>query len=237
MKTLLVINPHSFIDVITNSSTELFVCDTDKTVEMVKQILAADPNVYGYDEPWVFNLDEYRKWKVERREAQKRNQEYFEKHKKGNSEMEKFWDSPFSAIEGWFDDTEDEEDMRELRFSYIENGDRSGGYWSSDRNPFNDRLRKAQEIAENAQKSTEKDDWRISYEAKSAEVKKIYEEIEALPEKPDWWNNPIKYHYNNQPVNDLDGKIIILGEGDNSIPYDHFNWIENTFNATRHHLG
>lgn len=39
MKKTILINLHSFVDVITNSSTELFVCDTDKSVEVVKQIL------------------------------------------------------------------------------------------------------------------------------------------------------------------------------------------------------
>lgn len=33
------IDLHSVIDVITNSSTEIFVCDTDKSLRMVKQIL------------------------------------------------------------------------------------------------------------------------------------------------------------------------------------------------------
>ena len=40
MKSLLIISPHSFVDVITNSSTELFVCDTTKTLEAVKEVLA-----------------------------------------------------------------------------------------------------------------------------------------------------------------------------------------------------
>ena len=39
MKNVLVINLHSFIDVITNSSTELFVIDADKSIEMIKDIL------------------------------------------------------------------------------------------------------------------------------------------------------------------------------------------------------
>lgn len=39
MKDLLVINTHSFVDLITNSSSELFVCNTKKTVEMVKTLL------------------------------------------------------------------------------------------------------------------------------------------------------------------------------------------------------
>jgi hypothetical protein len=39
MKTIFVINAHSFVDLITNSSSELFVCDTKKSVSAVKEIL------------------------------------------------------------------------------------------------------------------------------------------------------------------------------------------------------
>jgi hypothetical protein len=39
MKQILIVNVHSMIDVITNSSTELFVCDTDKSIETVKELL------------------------------------------------------------------------------------------------------------------------------------------------------------------------------------------------------
>jgi len=38
-KELLIVEPHSFIDVITNSSSELFVCDTSKSLEFVKDYL------------------------------------------------------------------------------------------------------------------------------------------------------------------------------------------------------
>lgn len=38
-KIAIAINIHSFVDVITNSSTELFVCNTDKSVDMVADIL------------------------------------------------------------------------------------------------------------------------------------------------------------------------------------------------------
>ena len=39
MKQVILVNNHSFIDVITNSSSELFICDTKKNVEQVKDIL------------------------------------------------------------------------------------------------------------------------------------------------------------------------------------------------------
>lgn len=39
MKTALQISTHSFVDLITNSSSELFVCDSKKTIETIKEIL------------------------------------------------------------------------------------------------------------------------------------------------------------------------------------------------------
>jgi len=38
---------HSFVDIITNSSTELFVLDTDKSVEFVKEILQEAINLHN----------------------------------------------------------------------------------------------------------------------------------------------------------------------------------------------
>jgi hypothetical protein len=35
------ISPHSFVDLITNSSSELFVCDTDKSIQLVKEIMVS----------------------------------------------------------------------------------------------------------------------------------------------------------------------------------------------------
>lgn len=39
MKNVLIIKPHSFVDLITNSSSELFVCETKKSIDSVKEIL------------------------------------------------------------------------------------------------------------------------------------------------------------------------------------------------------
>jgi hypothetical protein len=39
MKQIIVLNVHSIVDVITNSSSELFVCNTDKDVEFIKEAL------------------------------------------------------------------------------------------------------------------------------------------------------------------------------------------------------
>ena len=51
-KQRILIDIHSFVDVITNSSTELFVCDTEKSLELVRQLVDEIqdkyPNEYGH---------------------------------------------------------------------------------------------------------------------------------------------------------------------------------------------
>lgn len=51
-KNNIIICIHSFVDVITNSSTELFVCDTDKSVDVVRSLINEiqdkHPNEYGH---------------------------------------------------------------------------------------------------------------------------------------------------------------------------------------------
>ena len=74
-KSVFAIQTHSFVDVITNSSTELFVCDTDKSIETVKQMLQQLINqtliengqitipcpIYGeiFDEPFIYTKEMY----------------------------------------------------------------------------------------------------------------------------------------------------------------------------------
>ena len=66
-QTVIIIKPHSIIDVITNSSTELFIIPTDKTIEFVKEVLQEAINLHNkvegtsytfnqiFDEPYIGN--------------------------------------------------------------------------------------------------------------------------------------------------------------------------------------
>ena len=57
---ILSLKPHSFIDVITNSSTELFVCNTDKTIKVTKEILQKKWDAFRelYKEEYIKNYNE-----------------------------------------------------------------------------------------------------------------------------------------------------------------------------------
>ena len=47
MKTIFVVRPHSFVDVITNSSSELFVLRTDKAMDVVIEFIKQKLNTVG----------------------------------------------------------------------------------------------------------------------------------------------------------------------------------------------
>ena len=65
------INIHSFVDLITNSSTELFVLDTDKSLDVVKDILQNLVDFHNkmystnfkfediFEEPYIGNADAF----------------------------------------------------------------------------------------------------------------------------------------------------------------------------------
>ena len=58
MKNKLIIPIHSFVDIITNSSTELFIIDKDKGLDMVKEIVSdaikKHPPYYDCGNPQVY---------------------------------------------------------------------------------------------------------------------------------------------------------------------------------------
>lgn len=52
------INLHSMVDVITNSSTELFVLDTNKSLETVKEILQEAINLHNSSNDTNYNFED-----------------------------------------------------------------------------------------------------------------------------------------------------------------------------------
>jgi hypothetical protein len=52
-----------------------------------------------------------------------------------------------------------------------------------------------------------------------------------------WWLGAEEEYGKGYYFKDLKGKKVINGIGDNSIPYELFDIIENVFDAQRHHFG
>lgn len=207
---------HSTIDLITNSSTEIFICNTKKDIEVIKSIL--DTKIAGtYKEPIKFDFKEYCKWKT----------------KDANTKVEaRDWDHQYQNIDGWFYSEECKEDLEHLRKAYIQEGDKRGAIlgYRENTGPFQTR------IDRDILKYKETDKWKGRTEV----VNKIYDEFKELSkdELPGWWFHPAQYYrYSCGDSKDLDGCIIIAGINDNSIPYDDWDWINSTFNAQNYHLG
>lgn len=74
MKNLLVLNVQSITDVITNSSSELFVLNTNTSLEDISKMLSTMTS--GYLEPIIFTLEDYRKNIAEFRKLEEQIEEY-----------------------------------------------------------------------------------------------------------------------------------------------------------------
>lgn len=103
---ILVIPVQSVSNLITNSSSEVFILETGKTCEEVNTILNTFTS--GFRHPEVFSLKDFREWRKKLR----------------SGEIEEDWSYPgtiFSIANGWFKDPEDEEDLLNLRMDFLFN--------------------------------------------------------------------------------------------------------------------
>ena len=200
-KIALAINIQSFIDVITNSSTELFICDTQKSAETVDEMLKA-MGIFGYENPWVFSIKEYTK------STQDENNTGI------NVGFEK--DYRYNNLARWFYNPDSSADVIDARMTYIKDVPAFDS-------PY-EHLWKGKE-----------------YNERQPIYNEIYNTINKMAEEdqPDWWKDPFSastYHYDYDARN-FDGHIIVMGIGDNDIPYESFDQIQYTFNAVRIHMG
>lgn len=101
---ILVIPVQTVSDIITNSSSEVFILDTGKTCEEVDTMLHTFTSGFSY--PEVFSLKDFREWRKKVR----------------SGEIEEDWSYPgsiFSIAEGWFMDPEDEKDVLAYTKEYV----------------------------------------------------------------------------------------------------------------------
>lgn len=198
---LLVCSIQSFSDVVTNSSSELFVANTDLSDSQIDEVLEAITS--GYKSPFRFSLEEYRKAKSNKEE----DYEYpWEDYLWG-------YCGYYSIVNGWFTDIEDEVEVCNYRLCQL-NYEK---YYRNKSLLYKEFIKRFGED--------------FYYDGNTQEIIKFLKEWEnSGKELPSWWEP-------RDTVQSLDGKILIISEEDNSIPYDSFDFIDDVLHAYHIHLG
>lgn len=222
---LIAIPVQSVTDLITNSSSEVFILNTDKSCEQVNEIL--DRITQGFNYPEIFHLDEYRKWRA----------------RVDNGEIEEDFSYPgsiFQIAKDWFIDPENKEDMYQFRkeclfFPWKTYG--SGNFLPVHQafiEYINNNWQSCKEYLKNAEYPLDK----------SGYFKNLYDIQYKLPDKfirefIDNYKEPV-YGWNLEPrdnVESLDGKLLVVSSNENSIPYYTWDTIYENFEGFNIHLG
>ena len=213
MKNLSVIPIQSFSDIITNSSSELFVLNTNNTIQKIKEILSSITS--GYLDPIIFNLEKYNKWKED------------------NSFVSNLESTYFDTIEGWFTDLDDENSLFDYRLQAFRNimeyNSLEVCYFKESNIPFYTEFMKfAKTIGLKSINS-----FSIYRENKEEKCKEFSHQFEKSGNTlPSWWNPKEE-----DTIQGLNGKVLLLSCDENSIPYESFDFINEILNGYNLHLG
>ena len=213
MNNLTIIPIQSFSDIITNSSSELFVLNTNNTIQRVKEILSSI--TYGYIDPIIFNLEKYNKWKED------------------DSFVSNLESAYFDTVRDWFTDLDDEDSLFEYRLqafcSIMEYNSLTGCYFKESNILFYTEFMKFAKTV--GLKSIER--FSIYREDKEEKCKEFFNQFEKSGNTlPSWWNPKEE-----DTVQGLNGKVLLLSCNENSIPYESFDFINEILNGYNLHLG
>ena len=213
MKNLAVIPIQSFSDIITNSSSELFVLNTNNTIQKVKEILTNITS--GYIDPIIFDLEKYNKWKED------------------DSFVSNLENTYFDTVKDWFTDLDDEDSLFEYRLrafcNIMEYNSLEVCYFKESNIPFYTEFMKfAKTIGLKSINS-----FSIYRENKEEKCKEFFNQFEKSGNTlPSWWNPKEE-----DTVQGLNGKVLLLSCDENSIPYESFDFINEILNGYNLHLG
>lgn len=227
---LLLIKVQSCTDLITNSSSEIFMLRTNDTVEQVESALSTFTS--GYFKPILFNLSEYRKHKDDQYNKYSELKDQFTLED-GKVDRNSFWEALndfnkehpelviYNTIREWFLDSGNREDILSLQKKYLNS--------IFDRDMLNSLQLEFRDFL--ISKGYDPDNH--YYENIPDELAIEFINSHTLPSIEEMLSKSIF----SGDVCDLDGCIIVLSEGDNTIPYEDLNIIENMYNGIRYHLG
>lgn len=210
---LSIIPIQSFSDIITNSSSELFVLNTNNTIQKVKEILSSITS--GYIDPIIFNLENYNKWKED------------------DSFVSNLENTYFDTLKDWFTDLDDEDSLFEYRLqafcNIMEYNSLDVCYFRENNIPFYTEFMKfAKTIGLKSISS-----FSIYRENKEEECKEFFNQFEKSDNTlPSWWNPKEE-----DTIQGLNGKVLLLSRDENSIPFESFDFINEILNGYNLHLG
>ena len=208
-----VVEIQSFSDIITNSSSELFVLNTNNTIQKVKEILNSITS--GYQDPIIFNLESYNKWKED------------------NSSVSNLESTYFNTVEDWLIDLDSEDSLFEYRLQAFRNimeyNSLEVCYFKESNIPFYTEFMKfAKTIGLKSINS-----FSIYRENKEEKCKEFFNQFEKSGNTlPSWWNPKEE-----DTVQGLNGKVLLCSCDENSIPYESFDFINEILNGYNLHLG
>ena len=210
---LSIIPIQSFSDIITNSSSELFVLNTNNTIQKVKEILSSITS--GYIDPIIFNLEKYNKWKED------------------DSFVSNLESTYFDTVRDWFIDLDDEDSLFEYRLqafcNIMEYNSLKVCYFKESNIQFYTEFMKFAKTI--GLKSIER--FSIYGEDKEEKCKEFFNQFEKSGNTlPSWWNPKEE-----DTVQGLNGKVLLLSCNENSIPYESFDFINEILNGYNLHLG
>jgi len=220
MKIRLIVTVHSFVDLITNSSSELFVCSTNKTETAIKEIIEKlhgsksnlwetifkEPEVADYTFDFALmphkHLEDYKRYnrysynRNPEREMLEEKERAIRRLYKEDKDYEKVSALTDKVWEDW-DKKHDNAELELLRAFLVTNG-------------ISEKEAKQTKVKH---RSAETSNGRIVYL-----TEKFYENL-------------------GYGIVVRAGDIILQSARDNSIPYELMETIEETLNARRYHLG
>lgn len=215
MKKLSIVEFHSFVDLITNSSSELFVCDTKKSLNAVKEIVEKIICNY-YDEigQYIYSPDTI--WTSVFNEPYIIEKDFDLSVYPNQDDVDKVTDW------NYYDDQREEIGKKlKLKFPYPDSQYEKASWQERQGNPV------YKEYDEKYSKAASKA-YQVIWDDQNAARDRIRKYF-GLSENLEYF---LSYK-----ITAHKGNIILESSSDNSVPYECWDRINNILNATNYHIG